>query len=88
MVRGREALKTYYTERFASGARGHAIKVVEVHVHGDGGYGIAQFSVDAPQANGGVREVTGRIVTVYQRDADGWRMRLVDAKEAPEPAKK
>jgi uncharacterized protein (TIGR02246 family) len=88
MVRGREALKTYYTERFASGARGHAIKVVEVHVQGDGGYGIAQFSVDAPQTNGGVREVKGRIVTVYQRDADGWRMRLVDAKEAPEPAKK
>ena len=45
IVRGREALTTYYAERFASGARGHAIKVVEVHVQGNGGYGLAQFSV-------------------------------------------
>jgi ketosteroid isomerase-like protein len=88
MVRGRDALKTYYTERFASGARAHAIKVVEVHVQGDGGYGIAQFSVDAPQANGGLHEVSGRIVTIYQHDPDGWHIRLVDPTVAPEPAGK
>ena len=27
IVRGREALRAYYTNRFASGARGHTIKV-------------------------------------------------------------
>jgi len=32
IVRGRQALTTYYANRFASGARGHAIKVVEAHV--------------------------------------------------------
>src|ERR1700693_817839 len=36
IVRGREALRAYYTNRFASGARGHTIKVVEVHVQGNG----------------------------------------------------
>jgi uncharacterized protein (TIGR02246 family) len=87
VVRGRDALKAYYTERFAAGARGHAIKVVEVHVQGDGGYGIAQFSVSAPQASGGLHAVSGRIVTVYQRDPDGWHMRLVDPTVAPGPAK-
>ena len=50
VVRGREALTTYYAERFASGARGHAIKVIEVHVQGNGGYGLAHFSVMAPRA--------------------------------------
>src|ERR1700752_2169905 len=29
IVRGRQALTTYYASRFASGPRGHAIKVVE-----------------------------------------------------------
>jgi len=87
IVRGREALRTYYANRFAAGARGHAIKVVEVHVQGNGGYGLAQFSVTAPRANGDLHEVDGRIVAVYQRDPDGWHMRLVEA-SVPEPAGK
>jgi len=87
IVRGREALRTYYASRFAAGARGHAIKVAEVHVQGDGGYGLAQFSVTAPRANGDLHEVDGRIVAVYQRDPDGWHLRLVEA-SVPEPAGK
>src|SRR5712672_1941274 len=31
IVRGRQALTTYYANRFASGARSHAIKVVDAH---------------------------------------------------------
>jgi uncharacterized protein (TIGR02246 family) len=42
IVRGRDAIRAYYVKRFASGARGHAIKVLEVHVQGDGGYGPLQ----------------------------------------------
>jgi uncharacterized protein (TIGR02246 family) len=84
IVRGREALRIYYTKRFASGARGHAIKVVEVHVQGNGGYGLAQFSVTVPLASGGTHEVHGSIVTIYQRDPDGWHMRLVEP-SVPEP---
>jgi ketosteroid isomerase-like protein len=87
IVRGREALTVYYAKRFASGARGHAIKVVEVHVQGDGGYSLAQFSVMAPGANGGLHEEGGRIVAVHQREPDGWRMRLVAA-YVTEPASK
>ena len=87
IVRGREALRTYYTNRFASGARGHAIKVVEVHVQGNGGYGLIQFSVTVPTASGGSHEVRGSIVAIYQRDPDGWHMRLVEP-SVPEPAAK
>jgi uncharacterized protein (TIGR02246 family) len=87
IVRGREALRVYYTNRFASGARGHAIKVVEVHVQGNGGYGLIQFSVTVPTASGELREVRGSIVTIYQRDPDGWHMRLVEP-SVPEPAAK
>ena len=89
IVRGREALTTYYADRFASGAQGHAIKVVEVHVQGNGGYGLAQFSVSVPRANGDdLHEMKGRIVAIYQRDPDGWHMRLAEASVVPEPAGK
>ena len=84
IVRGREAIKAYYVNRFASGARGHAIKVLEVHVVGDGGYGINQFSVIVPRANG-VREEYGTIVTEYRHDYDGWHLSLV-APSVPETA--
>jgi uncharacterized protein (TIGR02246 family) len=87
IVRGREALRAYYTNRFASGARGHTIKVVEVHVQGNGGYGLIQFSVTVPTASGGSHEVRGSIVTIYQCDPDGWHMRLVQP-SVPEPAAK
>ena len=85
LVRGRQALTTYYANRFASGASGHAIKVVEVHVQGNGGYGLAQFAVTVPGANGDVREEHGSIVAVYRRDADGWHLRLVEP-SVPESA--
>ena len=87
MVRGREALRTYYTNRFASNAQGHAIKVVEVHVQGNGGYGLAQFSVTVPLASGGMHEVHGSMVAIYQRDPDGWHLRLVEP-TVPESAAK
>jgi uncharacterized protein (TIGR02246 family) len=77
IVRGREALTAYYTKRFASGAKGHTIKVLEVQVQGNGGYGLAEFSVTVPKPNGELREEHGRIVSVYGHDPDGWHLRLV-----------
>ncbi len=78
IVRGSADLKAYYVKRFASGARGHAIKVLEVHVQGDaGGYGINQFSVNVPGPDGSLHEEHGTIVAVYRHDPDGWHMALV-----------
>jgi uncharacterized protein (TIGR02246 family) len=83
IVRGRDALLAYYTRRFASGAHGHAIKVLEVHVQGDGGYGLSQFSVTVPGPNGSFHEEHGSIVAIYRHDADGWHMRLVEPSVPP-----
>jgi uncharacterized protein (TIGR02246 family) len=87
IIRGREAIKAYYVKRFASGARGHAIKVLEVHVLGDGGYSIDQFTVTVPQVNGTLREEHGTIVAVYRRDRAGWHLSLI-APSVPEMADK
>ena len=83
LVHGRDALKAYYVARFASGARDHAIEVVEVHVQGDGGYGISRFHVTVPDKAGVPREEHGSIVAVYRRDPDGWHMRLVEPSVPP-----
>jgi ketosteroid isomerase-like protein len=86
-VRGRTALTAYYTKRFAAGARGHVITVAEVHVQGNGGYGIAHFSVTVPNVDGKLHEVHGTILAVYQRDPDGWHLRVVEP-SVPESAGK
>jgi uncharacterized protein (TIGR02246 family) len=77
IVRGRTELHDYYVKRFASGAQGHAITVKEVHVKGDGGYGIADFSVTVPDKKGALHKESGKIVAIYQHDADGWHLSLV-----------
>ncbi len=87
LVRGRAALQDYYAKRFASGAHGHAIKVTEVHVQGDGGYSVAQFSVSVPKPGGETEEVHGSIVAVYQHDPDGWHLSLVQPSVPEPPAK-
>src|ERR1700677_2140242 len=83
IVRGRDAIRAYYVKRFASGARGHAIKVLEVHVQGDGGYGINSFSVNVPRPGGSLHEENGTIVAIYRHDPDGWHMGLVAPSVAP-----
>jgi uncharacterized protein (TIGR02246 family) len=83
IVRGRDAIRAYYVKRFASGARSHAIKVLEVHVQGDGGYGINQFSVTVPGPNGALHEEHGTIVAAYRHEPDGWHLSLV-APSVPE----
>ena len=87
IMRGRNALRAYYAKRFAAGARDHRIQVLEVHVLGEGGYGINAFSVTVPRADGTLREEHGTIVAVYRHDRDGWHMGLV-APSVPEAAGK
>ncbi len=77
IVRGRDALAAYYAKRFASGAHDHSIKVLEVHVLGDGGYGINAFSVVVPKPDGTMHQEHGTIVAIYRHDPDGWHMSLV-----------
>jgi uncharacterized protein (TIGR02246 family) len=85
VVRGQAALKEYYASRFKLGITGHQTKVIEVHVQGDGGFGVGQFMIQAPLPGGGTREVHGNLATVYEHGADGWHLRLVAASVPPPP---
>ncbi len=66
IVRGTEGLTAYYQKRFASGAKDHATTINEVHVQGNGGYGIGHFAVTVPDGEGKTRREEGNLATVYQ----------------------
>ncbi|EIC85243.1 DUF4440 domain-containing protein [Serratia sp. M24T3] len=78
VVSGRPALHDYYVKRFASGAKGHSIKIEQVYLKGDGGYSIADFSVTVPGKNGKLHRESGKIVAIYQHNAQGWHLSLVE----------
>ena len=78
VLRGRDAIRNFYSSRFANGAGNHQIRVVEVHVQGNGGYGLARFNATIPNANGELHTVSGTIVAIYQLDLDGWHISLAE----------
>lgn len=78
LVSGRKALHNYYVKRFASGAKEHSIMIKEVHVKGDGGYAIANFSVVVPDKNGNLHKESGKLVAIYQHNKQGWHLSLVE----------
>jgi uncharacterized protein (TIGR02246 family) len=77
VVRGTDGLKPYYQKRFASGAKDHATAITEVHVQGNGGYGIGHFAVTVPGPDGKDLREQGNLATVYQREGDGWHIKLL-----------
>jgi uncharacterized protein (TIGR02246 family) len=78
IIKGRTALKDYYEKRFGSGAKEHHIHVVDASVQGNGGFSIAEFSVEVPKGDGTFREESGHIVAVYVKNSDGWHFRAVE----------
>jgi uncharacterized protein (TIGR02246 family) len=78
IIKGRAALRQYYEQRFSSGAKDHHIHVIDANVQGDGGFSIAEFSVDVPKGDGSFRQESGHIIAVYQKGDDGWHFRAVE----------
>jgi uncharacterized protein (TIGR02246 family) len=83
LIKGRAALRQYYEERFGSGAKEHHIHVIDANAQGNGGFSIAEFSVQVPKGDGTFRQETGHIMAVYAKDSDGWHFRAVEPSVAP-----
>jgi uncharacterized protein (TIGR02246 family) len=78
IIKGRVALKQYYEKRFSSGAREHHIHVIDAGAQGNGGFSIAEFSVQVPKGDGTFKQEAGHIIAVYAKDSDGWHFRAVE----------
>jgi len=76
--RGRGALIEYYKKRFASGARGHHLSVIDAHAEAGAGFAILHFAVQSPNAKGALHSVEGNLVAIYRHTPDGWHLRLVE----------
>ncbi len=85
VIHGAENFKPYYQSRFDAGAGSHVTKISEVHVQGEGGYGVGSFAAVVSAPDGSHHDIKGNLAMVYQRGAEGWRLRLVAA-AAPPPA--
>lgn len=83
IIHGHDALVNYYTSRFANGAVKHHIEMQEVHVQGNGGYGIAHITIQSKDASGELHTETGNLVAVFLKGADGWHFRLIEPSIPP-----
>ena len=59
------------------GAKDHATTISEVHVQGNGGYGIGHFAVTVPEKDGKEKREEGNLAVIYQREASGWHIKLL-----------
>lgn len=78
IIKGRAALKEYYEKRFGSGAKEHHIHVIDASAQGNGGFSVAEFSVQVPKGDGTFRQESGHIMAVYVKERDGWHFRAVE----------
>jgi uncharacterized protein (TIGR02246 family) len=83
IITGRAALREYYEQRFGSGAKEHHIHVIEAGAQGNGGFSIADFSVQVPSGDGTFHQESGHIMAVYVKSADGWHFRAVEPSTVP-----
>ncbi|WP_144158029.1 DUF4440 domain-containing protein [Paraburkholderia sp. BCC1885] len=83
LITGRAALKQYYEQRFGSGAKEHHIHVIDASAQGNGGFSIADFSVQVPNGDGTYRKESGHIMAVFVKESDGWHFRAVEPSVPP-----
>jgi uncharacterized protein (TIGR02246 family) len=83
IIHGHDALVNYYRSRFANGAVKHHIEMQELHVQGNGGYGVAHITIQSKDASGGLRTETGNLVAVFLKSADGWHFCLIEPSIPP-----
>lgn len=84
VIQGHDKLQQYYQSRFDAGATDHHMTVKAVQAQGDGGFGIGEVRVTAPFGpEAKVTPLHGNVVWVYEREAGGWKYRVVVGNLAP-----
>ena len=82
LVQGRDAIERFWREAISRARSASAVRTIrldEVVSSGDLGYALGTVVVRIPSG----RELTTKYATIWQRDADGWRL-AVDS-SSPNP---
>ncbi len=73
VIRGRDALKTFYEDLFKSGASNLKLDLAEVSGHGPLAYASGSYEMDLKPASGQPVRDRGKFLFVLRRMADTWR---------------
>ena len=73
IIRGREALKTFYDEMFASGATNLKLDITEVSGHGQLAYQSGTYEMDVKPATGASTHDRGKYLFIARRVNTMWR---------------
>jgi ketosteroid isomerase-like protein len=73
IIRGRDALKTFYDELFASGATNLKLEVTEVSGHGPLAYQSGTYEMDVKPASGAPTHDRGKYLFIARRLNNAWR---------------
>jgi uncharacterized protein (TIGR02246 family) len=73
VIRGKDALKTFYEDLFKSGASNLKLDIAEVSGHGPLAYASGSYEMDLKPASGQPARDRGKFLFVLRRMADTWR---------------
>jgi len=73
VIRGKDALKTFYDEMLAGGATNLKLDVTEVSGHGPLAYQAGTYEMDIKPATGPSTHDRGKYLFVARRMANAWR---------------
>ena len=73
IIRGKDALKSFYDDLLKSGASNLKLNVGEVSGHGPLAYQSGTYEMDVKPASGAMTHDRGKYIFVLRRMADTWR---------------
>ena len=74
LIRGKDALRTFYDDLLKSGATGLKLDVTEVSGHGPLAYQSGSYEMNVKPASGPTTHDRGKYLFVLRRMGDTWRL--------------
>ena len=82
VLRDRQQIKTYYEGAFKQGWNNEVVKLDETHLDGNAACAFGEYSLSGQGPSEALHRA-GRWSMIFERDSDGWKVRLLIANVAP-----
>jgi uncharacterized protein (TIGR02246 family) len=82
VLRDRQRIKTYYEGAFKQGWNNEVVTLDETHLAGDAAWAFGEYTLSGQGPNEMLHRA-GRWSMVFERNADGWKIRLLIANVKP-----
>lgn len=76
MLKGRDAIQTFWQGAMNMGVTEAGLETVEVEVRDDLAYEVGRFAMTVQPPGGDAAKLTGKYVVVWKQTRDGWRMHV------------